>query len=98
MKNVTISFLLVATCQLIAVGGIKGDSAESLIQLRTIVEEVASPKENLFRKVEDAREVFEKEVHCEFQTNSSNAPFSPFYFVRRVELCSRSTLDGDHNS
>ncbi len=99
MKNITLSILFVATCQLMTATGLQQTSVEANAQLRLcMVEEahIATPQKALFRKVEDTPVLVEQELNTEFRVVSERNTFSPFYFVRKVDIRSRSTLDADH--
>ena len=99
MKKITLSILFVATCQLMTAAGLQQTSAEANAQLRLcIVEEacIASPQKRLFRKVEDTPVLVEQGLSTTFREASELNTFSAFYFVRKIDVRTRSTLDADH--
>ena len=98
MKNFALSILLAATCQIVTATGFNQSEIE-ILQVRSyVIEEtsLSSHDQVFFRKIEDTVELQEQEVETEFRGVCANASFSPYYFVSKVELRSRSTLDADH--
>ena len=101
MKNFTLSILFAATCQLASVVGVQHADVETMQQLRICIVEslnASHDQQALFRKVEDAPEVAEKTSNASFGLAKEGKSFTPFYFARKVELRSRSSLDADHIS
>jgi hypothetical protein len=99
MKNFTVSILLIAACQLVSAAGIEAINIDARFKCAgfSIDNNLDSHKPHIdFSTAYNPKSIIRRLQTFSSTTPSHSFNFLPFYFARKVDLHSRSSLEDSH--